>query len=81
MRDLQSKAESEETRIQGRYREQSANPEALLYEQGACFSDDAILELRVAHLRGAEHWAASLVVVDTGLTGRIGHDSTRETLI
>ena len=36
-------------------------------QQGACFSDDAVLEVRVAHLRGAEHRLAFLIVVDAGL--------------
>jgi hypothetical protein len=38
-------------------------------QKGARLGDNAILELRVAHERGAEHRMAALVVVDTGLTG------------
>src|SRR2546426_1993010 len=35
-------------------------------QQGARFSDDAVLELRVAHDRGAEHRMAFFVEVNTG---------------
>jgi hypothetical protein len=37
-------------------------------QQGTRFRDDAVLELRVAHERGAEHGAAALVVVHASLT-------------
>jgi len=37
-------------------------------QQGTRFNDDAVLELRVGHERGAEHWAAVLVVLEAGLT-------------
>ena len=36
-------------------------------QQGACFRDDAVLEPRVAHLRGAEHWISFFVVVNASL--------------
>src|ERR1700731_2784264 len=38
-------------------------------QQGARFSNDAVLELRVLNQRGAEQRATGFVVVDAGLTG------------
>ncbi len=43
-------------------------------QQGARFSDNAILEFRVAHELGGLHRMANLVVVHTGLTGSIDQD-------
>jgi len=43
-------------------------------KQGACLGDDAILELRIAHERGALHGPAALVVIDAGLTGCLDQD-------
>jgi hypothetical protein len=43
-------------------------------QQDVRFRDDTVLELRVAHERGAEHRVTAFVVVDAGLTGCIDQE-------